>query len=88
MQKVPPAVRDLLYEKPYFTWWVSDKDSLSLDSVIFAILNYGDFPDVQLLLKKVGINEVRKIFEKQLKSRNNYDKKVMHYFKLYFKKHA
>lgn len=88
MQKVPTAVRDLLYEKPYFTWWISDKDSLSLATVIFAILNYGDFPDVMLLLKKVGINEVRKIFEKQLKSRNNYDKKVMHYFKLYFEKHA
>lgn len=88
MKSVPLAIKNLLYDKPYFTWWVSDKDSLSLATVVFAILNYGDFPDVRLLLKEIGINEVRKIFAKQLKSRNNYDKKVVHYFKLYFKKHV
>lgn len=88
MESVPVSIKNLLYSKPYFTWWVSDKNSLSLATVVFAILNYGDFSDVQLLFEKIGIVRARKIFEKQLKSRNNYDKKVVHYFKLYFKKHV
>ena len=87
-QKVPPAVRKILKDQPGLTWSTSDKNSISLESAICAILNYADFPEVKTLLKAVGIKKVKKIFEKQITGRNNYDDLVKHYFKLYFKKHA
>lgn len=88
MTKVPAKVIRLLKSKPYFTWWTSDKSSISLPSVVFTILNYGDFDDVKLLFREVGIDTAQKIFKKQLEERNNYDRKVINYFTQYFKRHA
>lgn len=87
-KKLPKGLQNLFGKKNYLVWWVKDKKNLSLKSSTFAILNYGDFDDVQKLFKEAGIKKIKRIFENQLKKRNNYDKKVIHYFQKYFQKHA
>jgi len=52
-------------------------------------LEYGDYEDVQELIKILGCPKVAQIFFKKIESqRNNFDPKIKHYFKLFFKQHA
>lgn len=82
-------ISEYFQKKPYLHWWIPDTNTLSDESVVFSILNYGDFDDVKLLLKEMGIQNVKKIFEKQIHAkRNNYNKKTQHYFSLYFDTYA
>jgi hypothetical protein len=56
-----------------------------------AVLNYGNWDDVQKLIKILGIKRVAKIFRQQTapdKMRCNYRPDVKHYFNLYFQKYA
>jgi len=70
-------------------WSVRDFDSVSEEAIVEAVLNYGDFDDVQEMIEILKIKKVAEIFEKQIKQkRNNYDPKIKNYFKLYFEKYA
>lgn len=71
-------------------WSTKNYDDLSEAVVVEAILNYGDMDDVRELIKLLGIQKVAKIFYKNTtnRARVNYDKRVIHYFNLYFKKNA
>jgi len=52
-------------------------------------LNYGNWDDVQTLIKIAGIKRVAEIFRKQTTgSRLNYGPKIVNYFNLYFNKYA
>ncbi len=82
------AIIRLLKKKPYLTWWIKNKEEISEESSVFSILNYGDFSDFRFLLKEMGILRVKEIFEKQIRQRNDYKKKTVHFFHLYFQKHA
>ena len=54
-----------------------------------AVLNYGDFDDVQKIIQMLGVRKVAAIFRKQAAMpRCNYDSKIKNYFSLYFAKHA
>ena len=65
------------------------KAQLKDESLVEAILNYGDVKSVKQLFKTFGIVKVAGIFRQQtLKPRNNYLPPVRHYFTLYFDKHA
>lgn len=83
------TVRDIIKKKPYLIWYTKSYDSLSDEAVVEAVLNYGDWDDVQELIKILGIKKTAKIFRKQISGfRTNYRSEVKNYFKLYFDKHA
>lgn len=65
-----------------------DKDALNLPAATEAILNYGDWDQAKTLFRAAGITTVKKIFQAQIRGRNDYDDLVEGYFKLYFKRHA
>ena len=86
------TMHDFIKKRKYLIWWVKDYDRLSAASIVEATLNYGDWDDVQTLIKILGMKKVAKIFrEKSKKSkmgRTNYRPEITHYFGLYFKKYA
>jgi len=70
-------------------WYVKEPGRLNDESIVEHTLNYGDWDDVQKLIKILGIKKTSKIFNKQISQRRvNYDAKILNYFKLYFSKYA
>ena len=70
---------------------VGDKEyeQLSEAAVVEAVLNYGDWEDVQELIRILGKRKVAAIFRRQIsRSRCNYQPKIKNYFHLYFNKYA
>jgi len=82
-------IHEFIKQRPYLVWYVKDPSKLSEESIVEHVLNYGDWNDVQEMIKILGIKKVAEIFNKQIhQKRINYDKKIMNYFKLYFAKYA
>lgn len=89
--KDSPELKNFLEERSALWWWVpKDKvESLSLNSVVETILNYGRSKDVRELFDLIGVDEAAKIFYKQIAGKKpNYHKRTINFFKLYFKRHA
>ncbi len=86
------TIHDFIKKRKYLIWWVKDCDKLKAESIVEATLNYGDWNDVQTLIKILGIKKVAKIFREKSKpspiGRQNYHAITKHYFTLYFNKHA
>jgi hypothetical protein len=86
------SIHDFIKKRKHLVWWVKDHDKLSADAIVEATLNYGDWSDVQALIKILGIKEVARIFRRHSKpskiGRQNYHKKTKHFFNLYFNAHA
>ena len=79
---------DLIQEKPYLVWYVKDKECLSEEVIVEAILNRGDFDDFLKLTDIMGIRRVAEIFYRQTSlKRSNYSKKTENYFRLFFGSH-
>lgn len=79
----------IIKQKPYLLWSTKNYDNLSDAAVVEAVLNYGDWDDVQQLIKILGVRRVASLFRKQSSQRrNNYAPDIANYFRLYFKKHA
>ncbi|MFA6160231.1 MAG: hypothetical protein WC678_04065 [Parcubacteria group bacterium] len=85
-------IHDFIKKRKDLIWWVKDYDSLKPESIVEATLNYGDWDDVQTLIKIMGIKEVARIFRKKSQpskmGRQNYHKRTKNYFTLYFNAHA
>jgi len=83
---------DFIKERKHLIWWVKDYDRLEASAIVEATLNYGDWADVQTLIKILGIKEVAEIFRAKSKpsamGRQNYRPEVVNYFSLYFNKYA
>lgn len=80
---------DFISERKHLIWYVKDYRALSEESIVEATLNYGDWDDVQVIIRILGITRVAEIFRKQVnRPRKNYRPEVSHYFNLYFDKHA
>jgi len=76
-------------KRPYLIWHTKNYEGLSLESVVEAVLNYGNWDDFQELVKISGIKKIAAIFRNKLKQKRcNYDKKAKNYFQLYFNKYA
>jgi hypothetical protein len=76
-------------KRPYLVWYVKDLSKLSDASILEHTLNYGDWDDVQKLLKIMGIKKAAKIFKERISgTRCNYRPEIKRYFNLYFKKYA
>ena len=70
-------------------WYVKNPEDLNVESIVEHTLNYGDWDDVQELIKILGMNQVAEIFTRQISGRRtNYSPKIAHYFSLYLKAHA
>lgn len=83
---------EFIRKRPHLIWYTRSYNELSAESIVEAVLNYGDWNDVQTLIKILGVKRLAKIFkEKSKKSkigRCNYRPEIKNYFSLYFKKHA
>ncbi|PIP51393.1 hypothetical protein COY43_01460 [Candidatus Berkelbacteria bacterium CG_4_10_14_0_8_um_filter_35_9_33_8] len=85
------TIHDFIKKRKYLIWYVSDYDALNAESIVEATLNYGDWDDVQELIKILGIKKVAKIFREQTnpkRMRCNYYKLTKNYFTLYFNRYA
>lgn len=70
-------------------WYVKDLGGLSEESIVEHVLNYGDWQDVQGMIKILGIKKVSEIFRKESsQKRSNYRPEIKNYFQLYFHKYA
>lgn len=86
------TIHDFIKKRPHLIWWVKDYDKLNAEAIVEATLNYGDWSDVQTLIKILGLKKVAKIFRAKSKpskmGRQNYLPEVINYFRLYFQKYA
>lgn len=84
--------QDIIKKKPYLIWYTKNYDRLSDESVVEAVLNYGDWDDVQELISILGIKRVAEIFRTQTTNRKwgrtNYRTLTKRYFDRYFQAHA
>ena len=85
-------IHDFIKKRKHLIWWVKDYDKLGPESIVEATLNYGDWDDVQTLIKILGIKEVARIFREKSQpskmGRQNYRDEIKYYFNLYFNKYA
>ena len=83
------ALHKLFADKPYLAWYVKDTNSLSDESLVEHILNYGKWEDYLLAERELGIDKVRQIFMTiKGKKRVNLRPQTINYFENYFHKYA
>jgi hypothetical protein len=86
------TLQDFIVERKHLLWWVKKYDTLNAAAVVEAALNYGDWNDVQALIKILGAKKVAQIFREHSEpseiGRQNYRPEVKHFFTLYFNKYA
>ncbi len=83
------TVQEFAKNRPGLFWSTRDYASLSPEAVVEAVLNYGNWEDVQKLFEILTLKKTAEIFYRQTtRLRTNYDPKISHYFNLYFKKYA
>lgn len=76
-------------KRKYLFWYVKDPTKVSDEALVEAVLNLGDWDDVQKLFQILEIKKVADIFEKKaFVTRSNYRPEIKNYFKLYFAKYA
>lgn len=83
------AIQRFIKKRKYLVWYVKDPGKLNNEAIVEAVLNYGDWDDVQEMIKILGIKKTKKVFTKEVnKTRCNYHLKTKNYFGLYFNKYA
>lgn len=83
------SLKTFVKNRSHLFWYIGDLNQVSEDFVLEQVLNFGDFKDVKLLFKIIGINKASTIFNKQIrKKRCNYRPEIKNYFKFYFKEYA
>lgn len=83
------TIQEFMKKRPYLIWYVKDPTTLSKDSIVEHVLNYGDWDDVQEMIKILGIRKVATIFRKKSQQKRcNYRPEIKNYFHLYFDKYA
>ena len=86
------TIHEFIKKRPYLIWYVKDLDKLSEASIVEHVLNYGDWDDVQEMIKILGLEKTAKIFREKSAPdkfcRQNYRPEIKNYFQLYFHKYA
>ena len=86
------TIQDFIKARKHLIWYVKDYDKLNAESIVEATLNYGDWDDVQTLIKILGMEKVAAIFREKSKpspmGRQNYRQEIIRYFSLYFNKYV
>lgn len=86
-----PEIRKFIHKHSSLFWYISEKEkeNLSIEAVVEAILNYGNRESIKELFDLFGLEKVSQIFNQQLsKKRNNYFPPVKNFFTLYFNRHV
>ena len=82
-------IGDFVRQRKYLFWSTKNYDGLSNEAVVEGILNYGDWDDVQEMIKILGMKKTAEIFRtKSKQKRCNYRPEIKNYFHFYFNKHA
>lgn len=86
------TIQDFIKKRKHLVWYVKDHTALGEAAIVEATLNYGDWNDVQTMIKILGIKKVAKIFTAKAKpsrlGRTNYRPEIAQYFTRYFKTYA
>ncbi len=86
------TIHEFIKQRPYLVWYVKDLDSLSEESIVEHVLNFGDWNDVQGMIKILGMGKTAHIFTEKSSpdkfGRQNYRPEIKNYFQLYFNKYA
>ena len=83
------TIQQFIKKRKYLVWYVKDPGKLNNEAIVEAVLNYGDWDDVQGMIKILGIKKVKKVFLKESqKTRCNYLPDIKNYFNFYFNKYA
>lgn len=81
-------IHDFIKKRKHLVWYTKNFDGLSEDAIVEAALNYGDWNDVQELIKILGMKRTAEIFEERSNwPRSNYDPEVKKFFHSFFKKY-
>ncbi len=86
-----PEIKAFIRENSSLFWWIKpeEKENISMNFLVESILNYGNETTVRRLFELVGIRNVADIFYRQTsRQRVNYHPRTVHYFTLYFQRHA
>ena len=82
-------INEFIKKRPELIWYTKNYENLTADSIVEAVLNYGDWEDVQEMMRILGMDKTTEIFHKSLqKKRNNYNERTKNYFSRYFKKYS
>lgn len=86
------TIKEFIKKRPSLVWYVKNLENLSEDSIVEHVLNYGNWNDVQKMIKILGLQKTARIFYKKSTpdkfGRQNYRPEIKNYFNLYFNKHA
>ena len=87
-------IHQFIQQRPYLVWYVDRKKlcQLNEESIVEHVLNYGNWEDVQEMIKILGMRKTAEIFRRKSTpdkfGRQNYHSLVKNYFQLYFNKYA
>ena len=84
-------LKALIRENSGLFWWIKpeERENIELPFLVESVLSYGDEESVRELFQIVGTKTVAEIFRRQISgNRPNYHPRTMHFFKLYFDRHA
>ncbi|MEK7526936.1 MAG: hypothetical protein AAB537_00765 [Patescibacteria group bacterium] len=88
------TLKDFIEKRPHLVWYVSKKNlgKLNEESIVEHVLNYGNWDDVQEMIKILGLPITARIFRERSKpsrmGRQNYRPEITRYFNMYFDKYA
>jgi hypothetical protein len=83
------TLAEFIKQRKPLIWYTDNYDNLGPESITEAVLNYGNFDDINELKKIIGIKKMAEIFKKLAdQKRTNLRPEIIHYFTLYFKKYA
>ena len=85
------TLTDFIKKRKHLIWYTNNFDGLNKEAIVEATLNYGNWEDVQQLIKIMGMKKVARVFKAQTspqRMRINYRPDIKHFFTLYFKHHV
>jgi hypothetical protein len=81
--------RDIIRKNPHLIWYSKNYDGFEERTIFEHVLNYGQWEDVQELVRIYGFKESLKVLKELTKGpRQNLYPQVSHYFNLYFSQYA
>ncbi len=82
-------LKRFILKNRHLFWWVKEKENISEEALVEAVLNYGTRRSIKELFKLLGDERAAEIFYSQIsRRRKNYNSRTINFFKLYFEKHA
>mgnify|MGYP001570037647 CR=1 FL=1 len=62
MKEIKNELKKFMRKRKYLVWYVKNLKDLPVESIVEHTLNYGDWDDVQKLIKIIGIKKMAEIF--------------------------